>query len=362
MSLDEGVSNLIKRIYSARQDSAQWDQVAEALMSRVGASVGFSTVVDLSNREYDRLRFYGSHDTQFARGIDEFKDVCADDPSLVWAAQNPTARFCDSSKTVVGRDYVSDPFVQWIRAHFGSTHWYVGYTPPSDHLSYSFSVHFSAEQGAASQENLALFRMLFDHMECAIGLSRRPFKPESDRALLLLDSGGYVREMTNGATQLLALPDGLQVSRRRLTAGRVGEQTALDDAIARAASACSTGTASTAVQVSRPSGKRPYILTIRPMISVLGPFGKVHCELLVQIHSGVPQIGSLQLLQSLFGVTARELQVIRLLADGHSVESVAQCMLISINTARAHLRAIFIKTQTRRQSELLHLCAGLATG
>ncbi len=190
MSLDEGVSNLIKRIYSARQDPAEWDEVAQALISRVGACAGFTTVVDLNHRKYDRYRFYGSHDTRFARGMDEFPQVYAEDPSLAWAAQNPTARFCDSSKTVMGRDYISDPFVQWIRAHFGSTHWYVGYTPPSDLLSYSFSVHFPAEQGAASQENLALFRMLFDHMECAISLSRRPFNPESQRALLLLDSGG----------------------------------------------------------------------------------------------------------------------------------------------------------------------------
>ena len=360
MSLDEGVSNLIKRIYIAQQDPERWDNVALELMSRVGASVGRSTVVDLSNRDYNQARFYGSHDTKFAVGVDEFRDVCGDDPSLIWASQNPTARFCDSSKTVVGRDYLSHPFVQWNYAHFGSTHWYVGYTPPSDQLSYSFSVHFPSDKGAASEDTLTLFRMLFDHMECAIGLSRRPFNPNSDRALLLLDSGGWVRQLSTGATKLLALPDGLKIVDRRLKTIRACEQAALDLALKRVASACLTGAACTAVQISRASGKRPYILTIRPLINVLGPFGKVHCELLIQIHSGIPQIGSLELLQSLFDLTARELQVVRLMADGHSVETLARCMVISTNTARTHLRAIFAKTQTGRQSELLRLCAGLA--
>lgn len=360
MSLDEGASNLIKRIYTAQNDPMQWDEVAQALMTRVGACAGFTTVVDLNHREYDRYRFYGSHDTRFARGLDEFPDVYADDPSLAWAARNPTARFCDSSKTVIGKDYVSDPFVQWIRAHFGSIHWYVGYTPPSRQLSYSFSLHFAADQGAVCQEDLALFRMLFDHMECALGLSRRPFNSESDRALLLLDSGGYVRELSIGATQLLAMPDGLTIRGKRLTTVQLGEQSKLDTALSHTALACSSGSAGTAVKISRASGKHPYILTVRPMISVLGPFGKVHCELLVQIHSGVPQIGSLELMQSLFDLTARELRVVRLLANGHSIETLAQSMAISPHTARTHLRAIFSKTQTSRQSELIQLCSGLA--
>jgi DNA-binding CsgD family transcriptional regulator len=51
---------------------------------------------------------------------------------------------------------------------------------------------------------------------------------------------------------------------------------------------------------------------------------------------------------------------VRLLADGHSIESLAACMDISPNTAKTHMRAIFAKTQTSRQSELMHLCAGLS--
>lgn len=89
-------------------------------------------------------------------------------------------------------------------------------------------------------------------------------------------------------------------------------------------------------------------------------FGTVKCELLVQVHDGAPQVGSLHLVQSLFDLSGRELQVVRLLAEGHSVDSLPQCMKISPNTARTHLRSIFSKTGTSRQSELIQLCVGLA--
>lgn len=360
MSLDERVSTLIKRIYCAGQDANEWDQVADQVLAYTGAHAGLTTLVDLNNCEYNSTKFLGRDDSRIARASEEYPHIYRTDPSLQWATRNPTARFCDSSRTVPADEYLTHPFMKWNRDRVGSTHWYVGYTPPEEQLSYSLSVHFPAEQGAASAHSLRLFRMLFDHLDCAMRLTRRPFNPESNRPLLLLDSGGNVQQLSNGAMRVLAAPDGLTIQNGRLCAASAAEQGTLDRALARAASAASSGTASVAVKISRPSGQRSWILTVRPMLSSYGPFGTVKCELLVQVHDGAPQIGCLQLLQSLFDLTGRELQVVRLLADGHSVESLASHMNISPNTARTHLRSIFAKTDTSRQSELLQLCAGLA--
>lgn len=360
MSLDERVSTLIKRIYCAGQDADEWDHVHNEVLSFVGAHAGLTTLVDLKNREYNSTRFCGRDESSFARALDEYQHIYTTDPSLLWASRNPTARFCDSSRTVAADDYLTHPFVKWNQDRLGATHWYVGYTSPEEQLSYSLSVHFPAEQGAGDPDALRLFRMLFDHLDCAMRLTHRPFNPESNRPLMLLDSGGNLREASNGAVRLLATPDGVGIEGGRLCAAVIGEQAVLDAALARAASVTSSGTASVAVKISRPSGQRAWIVSIRPMLSSYGPFGTVKCELLVQIHDGAPHIGSLHLLQSLFDLTSRELQVVRLLADGHSVDSVAAHMNISPNTARTHLRSIFAKTSTSRQLELLQLCAGLA--
>jgi DNA-binding CsgD family transcriptional regulator len=358
MSLDERVSALIKRIYCAGDEAGAWDDIAAELLKLTGGCAALTTLVDLRNRQFDSYRFYGPDDTQFALGVEEYAHTHVEDPSLIWASHRPNARFCDSSKTTTG-DYLQNDFVKWNLAHFGSTHWYVGYTRPEDELSFSFSVHFPAAQGPGTPEGLALFHILFDHVECAVRLRRRPFNPDSSRALILVDSGGFVRDMSRRAGELLAEPGALSVTGSRLATTCPAQQLLLDKAMARALNTVTEGTRPQAVQVRRATG-RPWIVVIRPLLSSFGPFGQIRCELLLEVHDGLPKIGSIDLLQSLYDLTGREMQLIRFLVDSHSLESAAECMSVSVNTARAHLRAIFAKTGTSRQSELMHLCAGLS--
>jgi DNA-binding CsgD family transcriptional regulator len=359
MSLDERVSALIRRIYCAGNDSNEWDEIAAEVLRLTGGCAALTTIVDLSGREFSSYRMYGPDTSSFALGIEEYAYKFPDDPSLIWASQNPQARFCDSSETLPDDEYLANDFIRWNRARFGSTHWYVGYSQPEDDLSFSFSLHIPAELGAGDPEAIKLFRMIFDHMECATRVSRRPFNPESTRALLLLDGAGFVREVSNGAQSLVREAGPLHIEGRKLTAASATEQCKLDLAVARTADVVSTGKKPTAIQISN-GGGRPWILVFRPLLSSYGPFRDIKCDILLEIHPGIPNIGSLVLLQSLFDLTARELQVVRLLADGHSLESLAERMGISSHTARTHLRTIFAKTSTSRQSELLKLCAGLS--
>jgi DNA-binding CsgD family transcriptional regulator len=357
MNLDERVSGLIKNIYCAGDDAYAWDKVADRLLQLTGACAGLTTVVDLKNRKFNSTRFYGPENSSFARGVEEYAETFVADPSLIWASRNPHSRFCDSSKTT--HDYLENEFVKWNLARFGATHWYVGYTPPQDELSFSFSVHFPAHQGPGSDEALSLFQMLFDHMECAVRLGRRPFSYDSPRALLVLDEAGSVRRMSRGAEALLATGGALSIREMRLMTACQKEQASLDKAISGALNTVQTGVGPQALEV-HPALGRGWIVVIRPVLSSYGPFGQIRCELLLEIHDGLPRIGSLALLQSLYDLTGREMQLVRLLADGHSIESAARVMDISSNTARTHLRAIFTKTSTTRQSELMHLCAGLS--
>lgn len=359
MSLDEGISSLIKSVYCAGEDACAWDNIADRLLQLTGACAGLTTVVDLKNREFSSYRFYGPDNSSFARGIEEYSATYVEDPSLIWACKNPDARFCDSSKSTSGEDYISNPFVRWNRARFGATHWYVGFTQPDDELSFSFSVHFPAAQGPGTGDALTLFRMLFDHMECAVRLRRRPFNHDSSRALVILDAGACVRHLSRGAQQLFFSEGALSINQGKLVTACNLQQPLLDKAIARAFDTVSFGVTTQAIELY-PANGRPWIIIIRPLLSSYGAFGQVRCELLVEIHAGLPRIGSLDLVQSLYNLTGREMQIVRLLADGHSIDSASEVMEISGNTARTHLRAVFSKTSTTRQSELMHLCAGLS--
>jgi DNA-binding CsgD family transcriptional regulator len=62
----------------------------------------------------------------------------------------------------------------------------------------------------------------------------------------------------------------------------------------------------------------------------------------------------LKLIQ-LFGLTRVEARLAARLANGQSVEEIANEFSVSLNTARTHLKSIFNKTGVRRQSELVAL-------
>ena len=55
-----------------------------------------------------------------------------------------------------------------------------------------------------------------------------------------------------------------------------------------------------------------------------------------------------------YGLTRGEVRLVQVLASGFSLEEGAHHLGIAVNTARTHLKHIFIKTGAKRQSELIH--------
>lgn len=60
-------------------------------------------------------------------------------------------------------------------------------------------------------------------------------------------------------------------------------------------------------------------------------------------------------LRRLFGLTPAEARVLALLLDDCRPSEIAQQLAVSITTVRSHLKALFSKTGTRRQTELVAL-------
>ena len=359
MSLDERVSDLIRRIYCA-SDDAHWDQLAVEVLSRTRAHSAFTTVVDLQNSEFCSSHFYGADETVIARAFEEYPAHFRDDPTLIWATNNPAARFCDSRQTLAPDAYRSSPYVHWQRDRLRSDHWFVGYTAPQRSRSFSFSLLFPVDQDQGRAEAIQLFRMLFDHMDAAVQLRGKSFDAASPAAAVSINERGQVDAVSLGAVELIALGDGVDIVDRRLTVSSPDDQAALDKAMARAAKTFETGDRPSAVKISRLSGARPWIAVVRPDLRFFPRAGATYCGARVEFRESVPKSTSPEMLQSFFGLTQREATVLWLLHRGHSVASLAYASGISPNTARVHLHSIFAKTSTTRQSELLQLCDQLA--
>lgn len=72
-----------------------------------------------------------------------------------------------------------------------------------------------------------------------------------------------------------------------------------------------------------------------------------------------PQPGE-ELLQHLFGLAPAECRVARRLSCGEELSSIARSLGTSVATVRIQLKAIFWKTGTRRQAELVAILSHIA--
>ena len=67
----------------------------------------------------------------------------------------------------------------------------------------------------------------------------------------------------------------------------------------------------------------------------------------------------MQLLTTIFGLTPAECRVTLLLMEGYSVKEIAFKNQVQQDTVRTQMKAVFQKTEVRRQSELLKLLSNL---
>ncbi len=63
------------------------------------------------------------------------------------------------------------------------------------------------------------------------------------------------------------------------------------------------------------------------------------------------------ILQSVYGFTKAESRLVEALLNGSTLESFAEQTNVSVNTARTHLKSVYLKTETNRQPELIRLLA-----
>jgi DNA-binding CsgD family transcriptional regulator len=117
----------------------------------------------------------------------------------------------------------------------------------------------------------------------------------------------------------------------------------------------------TAIAVPRTSCRRAYQVVVAPLLTRFRQFtGTPAPRAMVLITDPErPGLARAELLIQLFGLTPKEAEIAVSLSAAKSVEQAADEMGITYQTARTHLRRIFSKTGTSRQTELLLVLARL---
>jgi DNA-binding CsgD family transcriptional regulator/PAS domain-containing protein len=177
--------------------------------------------------------------------------------------------------------------------------------------------------------------------------------------IAMLNAAGKCVYMNRAADEIFRADDGLRMRDGTPHASNPAAATRLRHAI-RASSGASI-TAIEAIRIERPSQRRAYHVLAAPFrrshpgFAGLGTPGVV---LLVTDPEQQPAT-SAHVLRQLYGLTAREGQLVAQLTKGQTVEEAADALSMRYETARSHLRHIFDKTGARRQTELLLLLRGL---
>ena len=179
-------------------------------------------------------------------------------------------------------------------------------------------------------------------------------------AMLLVSRSGLVRLRNHAADDLLGQRDGICL-RSGYLAGATARTTAeLRRLIAGAASrppGCDEATSGDHFVIPRGPDRLPLISVAYPgRVADGGADGRSEPMAVVLIKD--PQVDSAQSLSDfikVYGITKAEARLLGFLSNGRGLFEAAKELAITRNTARTHMRSIYAKVGTHRQSDLVRL-------
>ncbi len=186
-------------------------------------------------------------------------------------------------------------------------------------------------------------------------------------AIFLVDREGGLLFASHKARDLLDSAAGLQLRGSRIAAGNRMEDRALLEAVARIAAHDPDHDPTTdgikVVPLSNGHRSHPLVVSVHPA----GPLFCTETDayrqtvmLVIKSPDALHDVEHCAFAQA-YQLTGAQARLTGLLLAGYSLNRAAECMLISENTARSHLKQVFQKTDTHSQIELVHLHARVCT-
>lgn len=174
--------------------------------------------------------------------------------------------------------------------------------------------------------------------------------------VILVDASGRIVFANAAAQRTLSSEEGLTAEGGRLSAILASDTTALR-ALISAAVRTTTGQGlhpGGVLNVSRPQSERPLSVLVTPVPASADYRNLGHAGAAVLISNpDQPQSPDPDVLRALFRLTAAECRLVTAICSGLSLAEAAVSLQITRETAKSHLKHVFAKTGTSRQSELV---------
>jgi DNA-binding CsgD family transcriptional regulator len=183
--------------------------------------------------------------------------------------------------------------------------------------------------------------------------------------LFLLANDGRISFANRMAQALLRQGEGIKSLGGKLVATQQQDRGRFSEFIARAAGQATGTHMVQATRVEREAGHRPLQAWAAPLPTHPGNFltqSSLSDLMLVVIDPELSAAPPVEALKALYGLTDAEARLTCGLLEGARLEDYADRVGISMNTARTHLKSVFAKTDTDRQSELMRLLSRTLCG
>lgn len=368
--MDDRAHALVDRIYAAALDPQLWNDVVAGVSEIFGGSpvnLGFLIPGDLSAG------------AQYSVGLrPEFLDrylehLLKDVPWSTRFLARFADRFGDMSEVMSEVPLAeSGLYVDWMKPQGLAPIWPAGHTllDPAGAPVGGFTIFRRDGAGPFTEQEFRAIDVFVPHFRRALAThlgvrdAQRVREALSEAidlmptGLLLLDARRRVVLQNRGAERVAHLDDGFRIDATGPSADDARENATLQKLIADAMETGIGGpTAATGfLAISRPSGKQSFALMVAPLLS--SPGRTVLRDAAVAIFVADPEAGRIhdpEVLGAMYSLTHSEAELVRLLAEGMSLEEAAERRGVSVNTARSHLKHVFAKTGTSRQGELVRL-------
>jgi DNA-binding CsgD family transcriptional regulator len=226
----------------------------------------------------------------------------------------------------------------------------------------------------ATPETLALMELIVPHVRMALQLRHQLCEAEVAvrnhvdvierlrAGVVLLNEQGECLFANRKAEHVCAANEGVYLRHSRLGAHKPDDHQVLCRLIERATAAArgQTPKACGSVSIHRPAAPplTVSVMALSPQAPLMPSVASKSATVAVFIRSADDEGSGLpELLIARYGLTSAEARLAAQLFDGRSLTQAAERNNVSRETVRGQLRSIFSKTQVRRQTHLLRLCA-----
>lgn len=231
----------------------------------------------------------------------------------------------------------------------------------------------AAAQGNFSGEENALLGLLVPHVKAALSVrieadrtrvERTHYAQAMDRlemAAVVLDEDGRVIYTSPLADSILAERNGISMMKDFLALSSHEDTKTFREMVGRCIEARRQGRPSggEVMRIRREEGRSDLSVIVRPYATQPGDeSSSLASSVAVFLHAEPDEearehFAPSDIIQKLFGLTAKEASVALRLASGRTLQEAAEDLGITQSTARAHLRSIFAKTGIDRQTKLV---------